>query len=425
MKKVKAGENGLKHELISLYQQRAELEKRVIPPTITTDDCTQRELARILSHNNCTVSSISSEAGEAIQTLLGKWNAAKKTDDTLFLKGYSLEDRSFARSTSELFNLHELAINVFWLVQPRYIVDMFSSDSLLNGGFLARCLICDTKAEPQELTGYERPINSETRLLYTEDMLKIFREFRMREPQVDLLGKKKVKFSEIQADPEVHILMRDYYNKWVRLRKGNLRDISHFCARWCENAWRIAVCLHAAKYVDRAANKNLEMETAEKAITIMDWFVKQILELMHMGREQQEDSELTRLLNYVKSKGDECCSITIRKLKRVRFTEQAIEKFAAAHPDKLEIRSVFTSSRISAAVLAFAISKRLTPNLASESKPSQLSRLTNDLIAIICLNLPIPLDKWKHRLVPNRSCEPEARLEFQIRPTQTIPDLHR
>jgi hypothetical protein len=133
--------------------------------------------------------------------------------------------------------------------------------------------------------------------------------------------------------------MRDYYNKWVKLRKGELRDISPFAARWCENAWRIAVCLHAAKYVDRAASNSLEMETAEKAIQIMDWFIKEILGLMHMGREQQADCELTRLLNYLKKKGDKYYSMTIRNLnKNAHFTKQMIMKLAKENPKKLEIR---------------------------------------------------------------------------------------
>ena len=42
-----------------------------------------------------------------------------------------------------------------------------------------------------------------------------------------------------------------------------------------------------------------------------------------------------------------------------------------------------------------------------------------------CLTLRNRLDKWKHRPVPDRSRGSEGRLEFEIRPWQTIQGLQR
>jgi hypothetical protein len=63
-----------------------------------------------------------------------------------------------------------------------------------------------------------------------------------------------------------------YYNRVVDARKGNLADVEAFAARYCENACRLAVVLHAAKHGAAAAQVPLNPETAEAAIRLAEWW---------------------------------------------------------------------------------------------------------------------------------------------------------
>jgi hypothetical protein len=205
-------------------------------------------------------------------------------------------------------------------------------------------LICDTKAEPEELTGYEKPIRRETRERYNSDLKDIFEEFRCREAAKNQFGQYEVSPSIISADPKVHVLMRNYYNHWVRLRKADLRDIQQFPARWGENAWRIAVCLHAAKYCARAGGVSMELDTAQAAIEIMDWFSDQLIGLMHKGREEHADSECVRMRNYIKAKGGPTKCLTLRLLKKAHFSEQMVHRIVLENPDKFRFELVRRTS---------------------------------------------------------------------------------
>jgi hypothetical protein len=107
---------GFESDLEKLLERKREAERMVIPPALYTEDCTSQELGSLAAVNNGIISSISAEAGDAIQNILGKWNMLKKTDDTLYLKGYSIEDLKVNRSTQKSFSIKEVAVNIFWLI---------------------------------------------------------------------------------------------------------------------------------------------------------------------------------------------------------------------------------------------------------------------------------------------------------------------
>src|SRR3954467_12474803 len=86
------------------------------------------------------------------------------------------------------------AISLFWLTQPDKIPEIFSNQTLKDGGFLPRCLVADTKVEPEERTGNEKPINKELLQTFTEGMKCIFNAFRLN-PKAPRI---------IEAEPEVN-----------------------------------------------------------------------------------------------------------------------------------------------------------------------------------------------------------------------------
>lgn len=63
-------------------------------------------------------------------------------------------------------------------------------------------------------------------------------------------------------------LLRVYHNGNVGRRKGDLKDVTSFTARWTEQAWRIAVAFHAALHGEKAHEHTLPIEAVRVAITI-------------------------------------------------------------------------------------------------------------------------------------------------------------
>jgi hypothetical protein len=75
---------------------------------------------------------------------------------------------------SSCSDLKEPTINVFWMVQTRYIPMLYGNESLMFGGFLARCLAFNGEAEYQELTGNEPAISSKLAMEFYKRIQTLF-----------------------------------------------------------------------------------------------------------------------------------------------------------------------------------------------------------------------------------------------------------
>ena len=89
----------------------------------------------------------------------------------------------------------------------------------------------------------------------------------------------------IQATPEARRRLESYFNEIVDRRKaGELADVSQYASRWCEQAARLAITLHAGLHGATAHQHPLALETAENAVTLAKWFADQQLGLLSKGR---------------------------------------------------------------------------------------------------------------------------------------------
>ena len=56
----------------------------------------------------------------------------------------------------------------------------------------------------------------------------------------------------IEPTSEALEALNDHHDAIVKRRRGELRDVTSYAARWNEQAWRIAVCLHAGTHGSQA-----------------------------------------------------------------------------------------------------------------------------------------------------------------------------
>ena len=119
--------------------------------------------------------------------------------------------------------------------------------------------------------------------------------------------------------------MKEHFNGIVGRRLGDLRDVTTFAARWNEQAWRIAVCLHAGLFGEQAGNRPIEIDTARNAIALADWFAGQQLQILSAGRHAARQSLRDQVLGLL---ADTPAGITARDVQRARIKGTADEGHA-------------------------------------------------------------------------------------------------
>jgi hypothetical protein len=291
-----AGKDELRKQITSRREELQDLEADT-EPNLFTAATTEPALAELLKCNNEVMSSISSEAGGAIQFLAGKYANKKgndvSTEDSLLLSAYCQERYKYDTLHGGKSDLKEPTVSLYWMFQERYIPMVFGNQSLATGGFIARCLTFNSNAEPEEETGDEPAMSDELRASYKKIINLLFYKYR-RSEETEI----------VQPSKDAKTVMREYHNECVRLAKGELRDVQQFPLRWRENAWKLALIFHAAAFGIEAPKYELRLDTATKAIRLMRWFTAEFLNLMAGGREDQADAEGQWLVTYINSKGE-------------------------------------------------------------------------------------------------------------------------
>ena len=148
----------------------------------------------------------------------------------------------------------------------------------------------------------------------------------------------------MQPQAEAVRLLNDHHNGIVRrCHSGELRDVQSFAARWTEQAWRIALCLHAGTCGQEAGTAPLNAATAACAIKLADWFSVQQLAILQRSRSEKRLSRLQKLRSLIVDYGGEA---TLRDLaKNNGFPAEEVHRLAADFPTQLTIQRRDTGGR--------------------------------------------------------------------------------
>ena len=284
-----------------------ELDNMMQSPVLTVDDITTERLASLLAKRGEVLTSLSPDAGNIVSNLLGRYSKLDRTDESIYLKAYSGDYTRVDRIGRDPVVLHKPCLSVLWLTQPDKLDTLLAERSLTDGGLIPRLLICHTNCQPQHITGDGQSIPSEVLSAYDKlirDLLQTYRQ--------------ATEAHTIEPTPAAMQLLTDHHNAIVDKRRGELKDITSYAARWTEQAWRISVVLHAALHGASAHEHHLSAETATAAITIVDWFAEQQLDILSGGRLQAKrdrDDEVLKLW----ARNPE--GITARDVHRARITK--------------------------------------------------------------------------------------------------------
>jgi hypothetical protein len=280
-------------------------------PALCCEDVTTEKLAVMLAQNQEQLASLSPDAGSIVNNLLGRYSKLDRTDESIYLKAYSGDYCRVDRLGREPVLLQRPCLAALWLMQPDKLETLLAKTELKDGGLIPRLLACHTRADARPIVAGMQGIPASTVAAWAELVRELIQTFRFA-----------VKPFTVQPLPEAQRTLDAHYNRIVEQRLGALRDVTTFAARWNEQAWRIAVCLHAGMHGEDAGKRMLAADTAASAITLADWFAEQQLQILARGRHA---ARRARRDEVVKLLGNTPEGITARDVHRARIVASADE----------------------------------------------------------------------------------------------------
>jgi hypothetical protein len=334
LKKKYAGKCGdISAELKAYQLEVEELEKRLHAPILSCEDVTSEKLAILLSENDEQLASLSADALSIVNILLGRYNRLDRTDEGLYLKAYSGDSCRIDRMSRDPVSLESPCLTALWLTQPDKLEALLDERSLNEGGLIPRILPCHTNCEPREIGRNPPAISMSTSKAYAGLIYSLLSNYRLAHERF-----------AIQPTPEARQALNDHHDAVVKRRRGELRDVTSYAARWNEQAWRISVCFHAATHGAEAHQHQLDLETAQHAITLADWFAEQQLRILNAGRMQRKVERLQRLRELIVQQYNG--EATLRDLKlRNGFKADEVRELAMKFPGMLAVEKRETGGR--------------------------------------------------------------------------------
>jgi hypothetical protein len=272
-----AERSGLKSDLEKKKAALAKVDAEMHPPMLYTEDVTTERLGVLLSMHRETLASLSADAGAVINNLLGRYSKLERTDESIYLKAFSGDPCRIDRQGRLPVELNSPCLTALWLVQPDKVETLLGERSLTEGGLIPRLLICHTNAEPRAIVGTVPAIPAAVYGAYRQTIRSLLNTYRLAD-----------EVRTVEVSPDASAVMIAHHNEIVERRKGDLRDVTTFAARWNEQAWRLSACLHAGAHGSSAHERALSIETVRAAIELAEWFSTQQLEILGAGRRKSQ-----------------------------------------------------------------------------------------------------------------------------------------
>lgn len=341
----------LTYELQRLEEERRRLERqRDSTPCFTVADVTREKLAQVMAGQpGEAVASLSAEARGIVGVVMGRYTNGKSSDEDIYLSGYSGDPLRVDRMGRPPVMLQAPRLSLLWLIQPDVARKLTEDERMMESGLIPRLLLCDVRAEAEDEPEEFPEMNLVAESAWNSLIHALLDNYR---PKGDHP-------STIEATQQARETLRLFTNESKKRARsgGDLRDIDSFVARWGENAWRLALCLHCAAHGPEAEGNPLAPETAANAVEILRWFSQSQTDFLSVSRTEKAKLRLDRLVEILRTSGG---SQTLRILRRSNGYEEAdVRSLAERFPHQVEIRSVKTGGRDSHE--ASLVSNRNTP----------------------------------------------------------------
>ena len=310
-----ADECGLRDRLIDIEKMLIAIEDQLIEPRLLTEDVTTQKLGMLLRANDEQMCVLSRDSGDVINNLLGRNHKLDSPDDSLFLKGFSLESTTVDRVGRPSIQLVEPCLTVVLLTQPDKLVRLLKNSALRDGGLMPRFLIHCTEALPQYLDVAMPSFDPALKSEYTQLVDSLIRSYRCS-TGVPII---------VDATPEAKQAMVNCFNAGIDRRLQGVESMDSFTARHTEQACRIAVVLHAADHGADAGKHPVGVDCTNRAIAIAEWFAGEQLVLLAGVLSRSEEEMKEAVLALAQEEQYASSGIWPREVQRRRIVKHAGE----------------------------------------------------------------------------------------------------
>ncbi len=277
-------------DLRDAQRRKIDIEKRLAAvPVLVFTEPTREGLSETLSLQAGEASACMTPESRGVFAVLGgRYTSGKATDEDLWCMAFSGTAHAERRKGRPPVTLRRPCLSVLWMLQPDKAHEILSNDTLCSSGLLPRFMMFDSGADSEQLPETLPGITETTRVRWRELIEELAKAYRLDGGPF-----------MVESGAGVFALMREYDNQTRRARNkrdsGELADVAPFAARWAEQAWRLALVLHAAEHGAGAHKHPLELSTAEAALTLIKWFVDRQLSLIQGKRMQRMRLKTERL----------------------------------------------------------------------------------------------------------------------------------
>lgn len=297
-------------------------------PTLTVDDVTGAALPMVMADNGQKVFAVNAEAGDQLEQTSRKGGSLK----SILLKGYSNEPIEIHRASRKDVSMNKPSITVLWMCQPHRLVEFLAQSHLLESGLLARFLVMHTDGSMLPLTGKEPKIPQVIRRSYELLVEDLFMAYFQNDAHP----------LKVRSPKAVEDVIRDFHNQvQAQVSKAQAsndrQDVTACICRWSEQAWRLALVLHAAAYGAEAHKHELDITTAHNAVRLARWFGDQQLRILSSKSLKRHAPRMQRLLRNLQDSPDG--QMTFRDLANSHgFSVEEIEELARTFPDRFGVK---------------------------------------------------------------------------------------
>ena len=298
-------------------------------PLLYAGEATREALAAAISLSpGHAFAVINPDARGLLGIIAGKYSAGKASDEDIYLAGYSGDSMPSLRVTRGFVNLDSPCLTTCLLIQPDAFNDLRSKALFAESGWLQRNLLFDSHASFQPLPATPACVPGSVMTAWRVHLCGLIEHVRDA-PST----------SVVSPSPAAAAVMLERANAIrARIQSGELRDLASFACRRAEQANRIALNLHAAKFpgAAAAAAASLDEETIVNAWRIADWFAGEQMRLLSTMREDKRFARCTRLIEVLGRQGSQK-QLPRWKLTGNGFDEEELLILAAAYPLRLQV----------------------------------------------------------------------------------------
>jgi len=251
--------------------------------------------------------------------ILGKYSKSGTPDDTIYLKAYTGDPVKVDRMNGTSLRLESPCLSVLWLTQPAKLTMLLTEGALAESGFLPRFLLMQIPKEekPRHMDPAAPPDNlqKDVQVRYDQAIQTLMEAYLLKAGDP----------FTIEPTPEAVEQMIHFHNAMSTKAHYELQDVASYVQRWAEQAWRIAVGLHAGRWMKEAPLHALELRTVQDAIELCEWFAEQQLAVIYPAREKTQRRRMDEVLGFL---ADHPAGITPRDVQRRRLADNAHDALA-------------------------------------------------------------------------------------------------